>query len=178
MGDFATQPLRSRGPLEEGTNSRTGYITLAFLGARIWAEWLHNPCILKRPLKGDKFGTGYITPAFLGAHNWAKSQHYPCVFGGPPKRGQNQKWLHHPYLLGGPQVGDFATLPLHPQGPLEEGTKSEVATSPLPSREPTTWQNCYVIPCVLGGPQKRGQNQKWPHHPYPLGSPHLGRIAM
>ena len=27
---------------------------------------------------------------------------------GPHKRGQNKKWLHHPYLLGGLEVGRIA----------------------------------------------------------------------
>ena len=43
------------------------------------------------------------------------------------------------------------------------GRKSEVATSPLPSRGPRRGRKCYVI-YILGGPQRqaRGQNQKWP----------------
>ena len=63
--------------------------------------------------------------------------------------------------------------PLHSWGPPTRGAKLEVATSPLPSREPSTERNCYVslafseicnkgakirsgyfTPCLLRGPQE------------------------
>ena len=44
-------------------------------------------------------------------------------------------------------------------GILKE-TKSELATPRLPSRGPKRGCKCYLNPCVLGGPQQRGQNQK------------------
>ena len=257
---------------------RSGHITLAFSQGTSGQNRYVTPTLSRVPKGVDKIRSDHITPTFSGAHNWAELLCNPCVLGGPLKRGQNQKWPHHPYLLGGPQMGDFATLPLRSHGPLEKGTKSEtatsplpsqgptigqncyatlafsgvpwrgdkirsgyitpafsgahkwaevlhnpcvlrgcqnraakseVATSPLPSRGPTSGQNCYVIlaflgvankgekirsdyitlalsgaqkwaellrhPCVLGGPQKRGQNQKWLHHPCLLG---VGGIAM
>ena len=60
------------------------------------------------------------------------------AFSGIPKKGkQNQKRLPHPCLLGGPKEGGNATSPLHYRGSPTKGskTKSEVATSPLPSQE-------------------------------------------
>ena len=91
-----------------------------------------------------------------------------CILGDPqrqvrgakselvPKKGeQNQKWMPHPCLLGGPKEGGNATSPLHSQGSLEEGTKSELAPSPLPSRGPKRGQACYVTPAFSGVP-KRG----------------------
>ena len=56
------------------------------------------------PMKGNKMKSGYITPAFLGAHKWAEVPPNPCILGGPHKREQNQKCLHHPCLLGGPRL--------------------------------------------------------------------------
>ena len=47
------------------------------------------------PSRGPKNGRiGYITPAFSGV---------------PNRRGQNQNWLHHPCLFGGPKMGGLAT---------------------------------------------------------------------
>ena len=56
--------------------------------------------------------------------------------------------LCHPCILGDPQ---------------HRGTKSEVATSPLPSRGPKRGWKCNVTPAFSGIPNaKRGeQNQKW-----------------
>ena len=40
------------------------------------------------------------------------------------------------------------------------------------------WAGLLRHPCVLGGPRKRGQNQKWLHHPCLFGGPQVGGIAM
>ena len=80
------------------------------------------------------------------------------------KRGeQNKKCLPHPCLLGGPKRGRNATSPLHSRGSptpragsnirtphQQRGTKSEVPTSPLPSRGPKTGPKCYVTPAFSG----------------------------
>ena len=73
------------------------------------SRWLLNPCPLGSPRvggmatsplpsrgspHGDKIGRGYLTPAFSGV---------------PNRMGRNQKWLHHPCLLGGPKMGRLAT---------------------------------------------------------------------
>ena len=56
--------------------------------------------------------------------------------------------LRYPCILGYPQ---------------QRGTKSEVATSPLPSRGPKGGRKCYVTLAFLGVPNaNRGeQNHKW-----------------
>ena len=56
-----------------------------------------------------KIKSGHLTSAFLGAHKWAKVLRTLYVLGGLQTRGRNQKWLPHPCLLGGPQVGGCAT---------------------------------------------------------------------
>ena len=40
------------------------------------------------------------------------------------------------------------------RGYPEKRAKSEVATSPLPSRKPTSRRNCYVTPAFSGVPRK------------------------
>ena len=84
-------------------NGRDGYKTLAFLGLLT---------------QGGKIRRGYFTPTCLGAHMWAEGLHNPC-------------------LLRGPQKG---------------GTKSEVATSLLPSRGPTHGWKAYIAHASFGVP--------------------------
>ena len=56
-------------------------------------------------------------------------------------------------MKGGPQVGTIATSPLRSWGSPNKGTKSKVAHK---------WAGVLHHPCVLGGPQTRGQSQRWP----------------
>ena len=79
--------------------------------------------------------------------------HNPCLPGGPPQRVQNQKWLHHPCHLGVHQRGLKCYItPVFSGGGggAWEGTKSEVATSPLPSRGPTSGSKYYISSMLSG----------------------------
>ena len=120
---------------------------------------------------GDKFRIG-------GAHKWAEMLHHPCILRDPQRRGeQNQIWW-------GPQVGGNATSPLHSRGsPKKWGAKSELvgptsgrkryitpAFSGIPKdtgdkiriARAHKWAEMLHHPCILGHPQKRGeQNQNW-----------------
>ena len=107
-----------------------------------------SPLTSQGPTSGKK---GYITPAFSGvprAPNKTRNELFTLAFSGAYKCLRNCYATH--------------VFP----GSVEEGTKSEAATSPLPSQVPTIVQN--RNPCVLGGPLRRGQNQKWEHHPFVL----------
>ena len=127
VGGSATSPLRSWGSPNKGTKSKV---------AHKWAEVLHHACVLggpqtrgqspRSPTSGQNC---YVTPAFLGVR----------------KRGDKVK--------GGPQVGGSATSPLRSRGSPNKGTMSKVAH-----------KRAEVLhhPCVLGGPQTRGQSQRWP----------------
>ena len=68
-----------------------------------------NPAFWGSPIKGDKIRSGYISPTFSGAQKCADWLLNPCRLGVPNRKGQNQQWLHHPYLLGGPKMGRLAT---------------------------------------------------------------------
>ena len=92
------------------------------------------------------------------------------AFSGIPNIGeQNQKWLPHPYLFGGPKEGGSAMSPLRSQGSPTEGDgnksgpqKGGSATSPLRSRESPNkgtkskvahkWADVLSNPYVFGGP--------------------------
>ena len=67
------------------------------------------------------------------------------AFSGVPKQGDKVK--------GGPQVGRIATSPLRSRGSPNKGTKSKVGHK---------WARLLHHPCVLGGPQTRGQSQRCP----------------
>ena len=75
-------------------------------------------------------------------------------------------------------------------GPIQRGTKSEVATTPIPSRGPKRGRKCYATPTFSGypnakhGEQKNGlwsqtkqKNQIWLPHPGLLGGPKKGGNA-
>ena len=58
-----------------------------------------------------------------------------AFFGAPEKEGTKSK---------------VANSPLLSWWSIEEGKKSQVATSPVPSREPTSGRNCYLTLAFLG----------------------------
>ena len=113
------------------------------------------------PIKGTKSKV---------AHKWAEVLHHPCVLGGPRSREGSQRWprsgrkcyitpafsgvpKHRDKVKGGPQVGGSATSPLRSRGSPNKGAKAMVADK---------WGEVLHHPCVLGGPQTRGQSQWWP----------------
>ena len=128
-GVNATSPLHSRGSPTPGVGSK---IRSGHQQRGIKSEVAASPLPSRGPKGGRKC---YITPAFSGIPNNGE---------------QNQKWVHHSYLLGDPQS-------------QTRGAKSNVAASPLPSQGPKTGRKCYVSPAFLGVPNaKRGeQNQEW-----------------
>ena len=178
VGGGATSPLRCRGSPNNETKSMV---------AHKWAEVLHHPCVLRGPqtsrqsqwwpTSGRKC---YITPAFSGVPKQGdKVKGGPQVGGGatsplrsrgPQTRGQGQWWptsgrkcyitpafsgvpKQGDKVKGGPQVGGGATSPLRSSGSPNKGTKSMVAHK---------WAEVLHHPCVLRGPQTRGQSQGWP----------------
>ena len=117
---------------------------------------------------------------------------YPRCCSHPPstKRSEHiKKWLPHRCLLGGPKEGGNAMSPLHSRGsptpsagnkvrsgPQQRITKSEVATSTLPSWGPKRGRKYYVTPTFSGIPNAKcgEQNKKWLPHPRLLGGPKEG----
>ena len=95
--------------------------------------------------------------------------------GSPNKGGQNQKWLPHPCLLGGPKEGRNAMSPLHSRGSPAKGTKSEVATSTLPCPRPKRGRRCYVTLAFSGIPKQRGTKSELAASPLPSREPNRRR---
>ena len=90
---MATSPLPFLGP----KRGRDCGVTPAFAG------------VLNAKHEG-KITSGYRTPAFLEAQKGAGLLLNPCILGDPQPqaRGENQKWLPHPCLPGGPKGGGIA----------------------------------------------------------------------
>ena len=104
------------------------------------------------------------------AHKLAEVLHHPCAVGGPQPRGQSQRWppsgrkcyitpafsgvlKQGENVKGDQQVGGQATSPLRSRDVPNKGTRAMVAHK---------WAEVLHHPCVLGGPQTRGQSQRWP----------------
>ena len=135
-------------------------------------KWLPHPCLLR----GPKEGGNATSPCILSSpRRQAPGGKSKLV---PNKAEQNQKWLPHPCLLGGPKEGGNATPPVHSLGdPQDRGTKSEVATAPLPSQGPKRGRKCYATPAFSGIPNIGEGNQKWLPHPCLLMGPKEGGNA-
>ena len=170
-GGIAPYPLRSRGSPPNGTK-----LEVATSLQPSWGPARGRNCYMTHvfsavPIKGDKIRSGYITFAFSGDHKRAQVLHNSCILCSPRQRPQHQKWLHHPCvlgdshqprqnwkwlhhsnLLGGPQKGGIATYLLRSRGSQSKGTKSELATSPLPSRGATRGRKCYIILALSATP--------------------------
>ena len=178
MGRIAISPLRLGGPQTRGqsqrwpANGQNCYITPAFSGVPKQGDIVKG---------GRQMGRIAISPLRLGGPQ-ARTQSQRCptsgqncyitpaFCGGPQTRGQSQRWPTSgqkcyitPAFLGvpkqgdrvkgAPQVGRIATSPLRSWGSPNQGTKSKV---------PHKWAELLHHPCVLGGPQTRGQSQRWP----------------
>ena len=156
--EVAASPLPSRGP-KRGQNCS---VTPAFSGV---------------PNKGDKIRSGYLTPAFSGAQKRANRYITPAFSGFPNKGVEIRSGCLTPAFLGPHKWAEVLCNPYILGRPQQRGTKSEVATSPLPSKWPKRGQNCYVTLAFSGVPNKRERNQKWLPQPCLLRDPKEGGVA-
>ena len=82
-------------------------------------------------------------PALTEALKRAELLCNPYILGSPQHQaqGENQNWLPHPCLVGGPKEGGIATYPLPSHGsPIKRGHN----------------QNGLPHPCLVGGPKEGG----------------------
>ena len=130
------------------------------------------------PTKGYKIRRGCLTLAFLGPTPGQICDVTPAFSGTPNKGDQNQKWLPHPCLVGGPKEGANATSPEHSWGSPTKGTK--IRSGYLPPTFPGAQKRrkCYVTPALSGILNKRNQNQKRMPHPCLVGGPKEGGNAV
>ena len=101
------------------------------------AKWLYHPCRLEGPQFRDEFRmqptcgqSGYITFVVSRVPNAWRGEEIGNGYLTPAVSGSlmGAKWLHNPFLLGGPQSGE------------EFGTR------------PTSGQRGYITPAVSGIP--------------------------
>ena len=183
-GRNARSPLQPRASATKGNKIRSGCLTPAFLAAQKRAEMLRHPCVLGDPQRTAQGAKSEVVASPLpsqGPTRGRKCYVTPAFSSVPNKGEKNQKWLPHPCPLEAPKEDGNATAPLHSwgsptpsagskirSGPQQRGTKSEVATSPLPSQGPKRQWKCYVTPAFSSVPNKGEQNRKW--------SPTKGRL--
>ena len=150
------KPLRSRGsPIKEGRNKNrlpcrgrknawNRYITLHSRGS-------------PAPSAGRKSELATSSLPSRGPKE-AEMLCHPCFLRGSQRqaRGENQNWLTHDCLHGGPQVGRNAMSPLHSRGPQSKGKKIRkgyfIPALPRAQKRAGWLRNS----SVLGGPQPKG----------------------
>ena len=123
--EVANSPLPSRGH----KRGRKCYVTRVFSGVpnaksgEQKQKW--------SPTKESKIRRTCLTPK-----RGRKRYVFPAFSGIPNKGEQNQKWLPHPCLLGGPKDGGNATSTLHSRGSPTKGNKIRSGFLTLRSRGP------------------------------------------
>ena len=138
-------------PQTKGDKIGGGCLTLAFSGAQKRPEMLRHPCILRHAkTKGDKIRISFLTLAFSGAQKRAEMLHHPCILGDPQTNGDK--------ILSGCLTPRFSGLqkrfitPAFSEIPKQRATKSQVATSPLPSWGAQNRPEMLHHPCILRDP--------------------------
>ena len=93
------------------------------------------------------------------------------------KGEQNQKWLPHTCLLGGPKEGGNATSPLHSRGSPTKGNKIRSGCLTPAFSGPKRAEVLRHV-CVLGNPQQRAPKSEVATSPLPSRGPKEGGSAM
>ena len=97
QGGNATSPLYSPGSPTKSSKIKSGCLTPTFSGAQKRTELLRHPYILgglQRQVRGAK-------SEVATSHLHSRRPPNKRTTQKPMERGQSQKWLHHPSLLGG-----------------------------------------------------------------------------
>ena len=134
---------------------------------------LRPPCILGGPqTKQDEIRNRYLTPTFSEAqkkrgnatstlHSWgslnkkgSEMLRQTRILGGPQTTGgEIRSGYLTPTFSGAKKRAEMLRQPCILGGRKQRGMKSEVATSPLPSRRPKRGRKCCVNPTFLGVPK-------------------------
>ena len=133
MGGIAAQPLHSQGSPNKGTKSEVAASPLPCRGPASERNCYVTPTFSGIPKQGNKIRKSCLTLAFSEAHNQAELLCHPCILGGfqHQARGENQKWLPHPCLLIGPQLGGIAMSPLHSPGSTTPSAENKIRSGCL-----------------------------------------------
>ena len=93
---------------------------------------LRNPCILGDPQqRGTKSVVATSTLPSRGPKRGRNCYATPAFSGIPNKGEENQRWLPHPCLPGGPKEGGIATQPLVPEQGFKKGPHRAIGKKSL-----------------------------------------------
>ena len=118
--------------------------------------------------------SGCINPAFSGAHKWAELLCHPLRCRGSPKEGAKSKVARSPLLSQGPTNKRVCYVTLAFSGVPRRGDKIRGGYITPAFSGAHKWVGFLRQHDILGGPRKRGRNQKWLHHPCLLKGPKVG----
>ena len=164
-------------PNKEDKNRR-GCLTPAFFGGPKVGELLRNPCILGVPQqRGTKSEPPTSPQRYRHAKGGRKCYVTPAFLGIPNKGDEIRMGHLTPAFLGAQKWAELLCDPCILGGPQQRGTKSQVATSYLPSQRPKSGRNRYITRAFAVIPKTREQNLKWLPHPCVLGGPKAGGNA-
>ena len=139
--------------VRKGEEIKGGGINLASLGADIWAKLLPNPYVLDVARQRGQNRNGSSTLAILGARSRAQMQRNLYFLRGRQKKRRNNKWLHHPCLLGCREGGGTATQPLRSLGFHTKGDKIRRCYISPAFWGAQRWAECYINPAISGVPR-------------------------
>ena len=103
-------------------------------------------------------------------------RHSYILGGSPTKQSKIRNSCLAPAFLGAIKRAEMLLHPCILRGRQQRVTKSEMATSPLPSRGPKGGLKSYVTPAFLGS-NKKEKNDTWLPQPRLLGGPKMGGNA-
>ena len=167
--EVAASPLPSRGP----NKRRKCSVPPTFSGVPNTKrgeqnqKWLPHPCILGDPQRQVRGTKAEVDASPLPSRGPKKRRkcYVTLAFSGVPnttRREQNQKWLPHPCLLGGPKKGGNATCPLHSRGSPtpSAGNKIRIGCSIPAFSGAQKRAEMLRHPCILRCPQNQAQRAK------------------
>ena len=138
----------SRGP-SRGDKIRKSNITVAFSQAQRGAKLLCKPCVLWGPQKKGQNQNWLPQPRASRVSKGGRNCYTTPTFPGIPRQGDNSRIGYLTSAFSGSQRG-WSGYVMPMSGSQQKGTKSEVATSSLPSQGPKTGAELLCNYCVVG----------------------------
>ena len=173
--EVATSPVPAQGT----KRGRKCDVSAAFSGSPNIGEQNHNclphPCLLAGPKKGRNAMSPLHSQGSPTPRQGVKSE---VVLWSSTKGNKIKRGLLTRAFMGAQKRAEMLRLPCILGNPQHRGTKSEVATSPLPSCGPKRGWKCYGYLAFSGIPNIGEQTRKRLPHPCLLGGPKEGGNAM
>ena len=140
-------------------------------------NWLPHPCLLGGPQVGGiamftLHSRGSPKPSAETKSEMAASPlpsrgptggRSPLHSRGSPTKGRKSELATSSLPSRGPKRGRKCYVTLAFSGVPKSGDKIKSGYLTLDFSGAHKWAELLCYPCIVGGPQQRGQNQKWPH---------------